>query len=357
MKKYAYILFFLVHSFIASGQVSVDAQLDSTQIRIGEQTHLSLTVIAPEGSKVELPAFKPQTEITKGIEIIASKQETEPTEKGETRKVVYTLTAWDESKTEYELPEMSVKVDGRVYKSPATKLKIKKMPVDSLQMESILPPDSIQDNPFAWQEWIPYGISTLLILVLSWVLWKLFKQLKTTKTPTRKQEKAKVFSPYEKACIAIMALKQRATNTEECQKAYYTELTDILRTYIAACFGINAMEMTSNEIIENLQKNNQEVASEELRQLLQAADLVKFARYNTAENEKTFYTDTLTQFIEATKMQPNEASLQVASAPKPAEEKTKQHPKRLLRILIMLCTIAIAGLLTLTIIGIWDLIE
>ena len=38
----------------------------------------------------------------------------------------------------------------------------------------------------------------------------------------------------------------------EDPKLYYTELTEVLRTYIKDRFGFNALEMTSSEIIEHL---------------------------------------------------------------------------------------------------------
>jgi hypothetical protein len=62
-------------------------------------------------------------------------------------------------------------------------------------------------------------------------------------------------------------------------KDYYTELTDISRLYIEHRFGINAMEMTSFEIMEVLpeEKINPEEL-EKLSQTLSTADMVKFAK-------------------------------------------------------------------------------
>ena len=41
------------------------------------------------------------------------------------------------------------------------------------------------------------------------------------------------------------------------EKEYYTRLTDILRSYLDTRFGINAMEMTSSQIVKSL-RNNEE---------------------------------------------------------------------------------------------------
>lgn len=90
-------------------------------------------------------------------------------------------------------------------------------------------------------------------------------------------------------------------------KQYYTQLTDIVRTYIEGRYGIGAMEMTSDEIMEavgevNLQRKNYG----ELRSLLYTSDLVKFAKHvpDGDYNEKAWYD--ACSFVEDTKEVPAE---------------------------------------------------
>jgi DNA-binding transcriptional regulator GbsR (MarR family) len=62
-------------------------------------------------------------------------------------------------------------------------------------------------------------------------------------------------------------------------KQYYSELTDILRTYIDGRYDINAMEMISSDILKELEgKELPEQLRKELEQTLGIADLVKFAK-------------------------------------------------------------------------------
>jgi hypothetical protein len=64
-------------------------------------------------------------------------------------------------------------------------------------------------------------------------------------------------------------------------KDYYSELTDIVREYIEAQFGVQAVEMTTDEILYGLRGisiNAQ--AMGKLSNTLQTADLVKFAKAN-----------------------------------------------------------------------------
>ena len=53
-------------------QVQVEANIDSVQIWIGEQAHISLNVSCQKGVSLELPHFRPLQKITNGIEFIES---------------------------------------------------------------------------------------------------------------------------------------------------------------------------------------------------------------------------------------------------------------------------------------------
>lgn len=71
-------------------------------------------------------------------------------------------------------------------------------------------------------------------------------------------------------------------------KEYYTRLTDILRAYFEARFGVLAAEMTSDEIM-NAMKDllNDAAMIGDLRKILSLSDMAKFAKAqpNAAENE------------------------------------------------------------------------
>lgn len=58
--------------------------------------------------------------------------------------------------------------------------------------------------------------------------------------------------PHQAAMKKIEEIKADKQVRREDPKLYYTELTEVLRTYIKDRFGFNALEMTSSEIIEHL---------------------------------------------------------------------------------------------------------
>lgn len=74
-------------------------------------------------------------------------------------------------------------------------------------------------------------------------------------------------------------------------KAYYSGLTDILRRYLAGRYGIGALEMTSDEIIDAVRPLDlPRKSAMELTALLREADLVKFAKATpeAARNEEAY---------------------------------------------------------------------
>ncbi len=109
--------------------------------------------------------------------------------------------------------------------------------------------------------------------------------------------------PHVAAIRALEALHNQKLWQNNRHKQYYSGLTDILRTYIAARWGFGAMEMTSDEIIEAMRREElPDKARMDLTAILRDADLVKFAKatpeaeQNEADYLKAYY------FVEETKL-------------------------------------------------------
>ena len=97
----------------AVAQVTVEASIDSIEMFIGEQVHVTVKATMQEGAKAAFPVFQPTQQLTPGVEVLSSM---ELGVKGSAhdmieRSVVYTLTSFDD--TLYYLPPFVVKVDGK----------------------------------------------------------------------------------------------------------------------------------------------------------------------------------------------------------------------------------------------------
>jgi hypothetical protein len=115
----------------------------------------------------------------------------------------------------------------------------------------------------------------------------------------KKRQKVKIEeeiykTPIEKATTLLNNLEKKELWQHGEVKAYYSELTDIVRNYIEEAIEIPAMESTTSELIEGLkiasQKKKMKLSKETIDNLfvvLKQADLVKFAKSKPLDFEIT----------------------------------------------------------------------
>ena len=259
----------------------VESSLDSTAIRVGEQVLLHISVNCKPNSRVQFPNFA-SGYVTQGVEMLqALPADTVVLEDGGEwqLKRSYILTSFDSAV--YKIPQQEVFVNGVAYKSPhEIALKVNTIDVDLKHPDNIRPAKAPIEGIFTWV-FLLLGCCVLLwLLVLGWVI--LLRQ-SFVPQPTQKIVRVKTAPPpHQTAMQAIEQLREQDANELESQKAYFIELTEILRTYLYERFGFNAKEMTSHEIIEQLSLVNDATALRELKEILQTADLVKFAKHQVS---------------------------------------------------------------------------
>jgi hypothetical protein len=225
---------------------------------------------------------------------------------------------------------MEVKIDGKPYQSKSLALKVLTIEVDTLHAEQFFGPKDVQDNPFHWSDWSLLFWLSVLMLVLLAVDYYLYLRPRDNKPIIASLRIVKRLLPHQKAMKAIEEIKAEHMVTAEDPKEYYTRLTDTLRKYIEERYGFSAMEMTSSEIIDRLMQSGDQTMLDELRQLFQTADLVKFAKYSTLINENDANLVSAIDFINQTKLElPPE---EVEQKPQlTAEEQRSQKSRRVLK--------------------------
>ena len=149
------------------------------------------------------------------------------------------------------------------------------------------------DLPFKFGEisgYLAWGFVGLLLLIaliyaVSRILAHYGKSFGTIFKP------APPLPPHVVAFMALEKLHEERLCQQGEHKLYYSSLTDILRVYISGSFGVGAMEMTSDEIIEAMRSVElPQKSSMDLTEILREADLVKFAKATpeAEENEAAF---------------------------------------------------------------------
>lgn len=86
------------------------------------------------------------------------------------------------------------------------------------------------------------------------------------------------------------------------QKAYYSGITDALKTYIEDRFGVDAPEMTTAELFDALKGAEDLPADlrEELRGVFECADFVKFAKHVASDEDNARALPTAVRFVTST---------------------------------------------------------
>ena len=181
-------------------------------------------------------------------------------------------------------------------------LTLKVLPVDVSQMKDINDIKPVEEVPFNVFDWLPnYWWAWLLaLLLIGAAIWTYRKYYKKGVNPLKPNKKR--LPPYEEAMINLQNLKAAQLWQQGQEKEYFTGLTDILRVYIDRRFHINAVEMTSSQIIDTLKKNEETKAvNEQLEMILEIADIVKFANARPLADDNEVAYQRAVNFVEETR--------------------------------------------------------
>ena len=118
---------------------------------------------------------------------------------------------------------------------------------------------------------------TVVLLVLGALYYAWRKR--RTDAPDAEPEPEPVLPAYEEALERLRRLERVDLSEPSALKAYYVELSELLRTYLSRRVGANAMEQTTRELVRELRNRSYVPAKavDGVRDVLELCDLVKFA--------------------------------------------------------------------------------
>lgn len=278
--------------------VTVQARLDSSSILIGEQTKLHLDVTQERKVNVSFPVIADS--LIKGIEVInVTKPDTTKLEGGRIKvSADVTITSFD-SATYYIPPFKFIAGTDTIETNPLS-LRVLSIKVDTVKQRiyDIKPVFNAKIN------WIEVAQTTLIILLILALLavafWFIRKHLKAK---NQKEEEAIIVNPHEFALKELDRIKSEKVWQQGRVKEFYTDVTSVLRLYIQHRFKVPTLEMTSDEIIDNVEsiKEIDKEAKMQLKQILRLSDLVKFAKWTPDLNENDLTISNAYLFVNETK--------------------------------------------------------
>ncbi|WP_394420335.1 hypothetical protein [Tenacibaculum mesophilum] len=272
-----YICLFLT-SFTFAQQPQVKAEIDTTNIRIGEQFQYKISVDITENVII------PKLENLKGLEVIDTLK-IDTIENKLIRK--YILTGFDSGA--FYIPQQQIFIRNQAYLTDSLLVNVATVPIDTTEVKKF-PIKGIKGEPYQLDDFKQY-IWWIIIAILVIVLLLYFFVFKK-----KKEQEEKVIipllPPYEEAMQKLEELDKKLLWQNNQVKKYYSELTDIVRGYIERELHVPALESTTDELIDVLKDFNDTKSIEtsreiidKLKGLLQESDLVKFAKSKPLSHE------------------------------------------------------------------------
>ena len=286
--------FFLLTS--STAQYGVKATVDSTHLMIGDQLKLHLDVTHPPSAELlPLVLKKKEGDV---VEFLAQTKWDTISQGGIVRlRKDMLLTAWDSGF--HDVPAIPIAFFSNGVRDTVF---TRNIPLEVLvpEADSILADiKPIIEEPILWQDYIAeMAVVGLLLLVA--LLWYVASRIKTKKDLPLPPPI--IIPAHEKALKKLTELKEQKLWQQGKVKVFHSKLTYIIREYLENRYGIQALEQTTEEILGQMKNMSfDQKLTPKMTQLLQTADLVKFAK---AEPPTDYHDNALAlgeEFVRATK--------------------------------------------------------
>ena len=242
-------------------------------VLIGQPFSLFVKVLAPRGVRFEFPAG-PDTTTQNGVRPIELRGEKVVSQLGDTAVALYRLVAWDVGTQPLRIPDVRVTFEGQE-RRPS-------LATASVFVKSVLPADTSLRVPkparplivlpvINWLRWLAL-LAAIVALALAWWAWRRYRN--RPKPPV---------DPYVRAQQEFARVESRRLIETGEPEEYVAAMVDVTREYLAARVpGVRKSDTTTELLGAMEPRQGIEV---ELPQLLERADLVKFARASVTEQD------------------------------------------------------------------------
>ena len=297
--KILHILIFLMaivtpYKYCHSQDVIVDGKIATDTILTGHPFDYSLDIRMPKGYIINWNELKDT--LNKSVEVISrSEIKEQPIDNSSDILLTQHLTLASFDTGYVEIPSIGIKYyksakDTNVYTSYTDYMYIYVEPAAIDTTMAYRPIKMPIKQNITFEETAPFvggGIILAgLVLLIIYIIRRYRKKTNTEEEEVKPQIPAIITAREKMAQLKGANLWQSGK-----YKDYYTNLTGIAREYLEGQFNIDAIEMTSDEILDEVRKIQLDnLIFSKLQNTLITSDLVKFAKAipSPAENENAF---------------------------------------------------------------------
>jgi len=287
------VISFLTWSLFSQGQLLVPvAQLDTSDIRIGEQATLTLSIhydVNSEQSNIDFPeifeTLAEHVEVVSVGEVEAMLQTPDVDPHLFVKKQHIVITSWDSGL--WAIPPFVFHINDKPVETEAFLLRVEGVYADTSGAYRGI--TDLERLPFSLSHWLKEhwkwlagGVGILAVLYLLFILLKRIPKKKEHVTP-------QVELPLHVRMLErLEQIEQQQLWQAGKTKLFYSEVTEVMRAYVEERYTVPALERTTHELRREL---NLTTMPKQYRELLlsnlEHADMVKFAKFKpiAAENE------------------------------------------------------------------------
>ena len=299
--------------------ITVVARLDTQQATIGQVVALEVQATAREKFDLIFPTY-PDT-LRAGLHVV-NETEVQALDEGNLyiQKKTYNIFADDAKFFSIRPIPLILSTQSRndTLLSNSLALKVQNPIANVMQAEpQKQKPNKQQPMNFAefTERFWPYMVGLAVLGGIAFLLWYLRKKKQGQTVATTEQKPQ--WPAHVIAMQQLEALEKKKLWQKNQGKAYFTELTDILRNYIWQRMGVHTLERTSAEIIEAM-RHRPELSPDDFANLsavLRTADMVKFAKYKPVPDQYEQALEQAKALVKHTAFEQNNKQTQVEASP------------------------------------------
>jgi len=296
-----HILFFSSLGFAQDALIEVQSSVDSSEIFIGDPIHYSIIITHDKNLRVEQPAEG----LHLGAFEIKEYHFLDPVEQGDQliKRYDFIISVFDTGS--YSIPAFPIAYfpdttnQYRIIEAAAIKINVKSVlsGEDAPELKDIKDPFEIPLDYVLF--WIIAAI-VLTLLIIGYFVYRAWKRKQETGFAFKAPPKAR--PAHELALEALQNLYNSDLLEKGENKQFYSQITEILRTYLEGRYFIAAMEETTEEIIRHLKNRSEMENVNHLKQILVLSDLVKFAKHKPESAQTEDAKSASLKFVDDTKL-------------------------------------------------------
>lgn len=279
-------------------EVKATARVDSNNIMIGDWLGLHIEVQHRDNTTIQWPSI---ADSLQGIEIIKRGEvQTQKNGSDILEKAEYIITSFDSGTVIVPPLQFLFSVLGdtakRIAETSPIPIFVHTVDVDTSQdIKDIKPPLSLS---ITFAELLPYIIGLIVLGGLGYLFYYIWNKRRRGESII---PEAPPRPAHEVALEALRSLDSEHLWQRGKIKEHYSQLTDIVRTYIECRYRVMAMEMVTDEIMDSpVIASLEKQTREPLKELLVKSDFVKFAKYQPTQQDNETSITTATKFVEQT---------------------------------------------------------